>query len=323
MPLKTGLAAQFGVALETTHGTYVAPDRFFEFNSESLKMEVERLESAGLRAGTRILRSDRWREGRKTVGGDVEIDIVDTNLGILLDHMMGGTVVTSDVGAALGAFEHVWTGPGDLPEGLTAQFGRPDLAGIVHPFSYLGCKVASWSIKADVGEIGKLSLSLAAQDETTAQTLAAATYPSNKLLVFVDATLTIAAATKNVRSVELTGDNGLAVDRHFVGSQLRSEPVEGSMHEYGGTIDSEFLALTDYNRFVNGTEAALVVTFQGATDIEAGFPPRLQITENIRFDGDTPAVGGPEEIPQNLPFKVVDDATTSIIVAYQTSDALP
>ena len=324
MVLKTGLAAQFGVATESTHGTYVAPTRFFEFNSESLSMEVERLESAGLRANTRIQRSDRWVAGSKTVGGDVEIDIVDSAIGILLDHMLGGTVATVDVGLVTSAYGHTWTGPGDLPAGLTVQVGRPDLAGVVHPFSYLGCKVASWSISADVGEIGNLTMSLAGQDETTAQALVAATYPSNKLMTFVEATLTIAAASRNVRSVELTGDNGLVVDRHVIGSQKRLVPVEGSMREYGGTIDSEFLTLTDYNRFVNGTEAELIVTFLGATDIESGFPPRLRVTENVRFDGETPQVGGPEEIPQNLAFKVVTDSGgDNIKVEYQTSDAAP
>ena len=324
MTLRTGLAAQMGVALETTHGTFVAPSRFFEFNSESMTQGIERLESAGLRAGTRVIRSDRWRSGSKTAGGSIEHDLVDTNLGILLEHCLG-SVATVDVGAGAGAFEHTFT-PGDLPEGLTVQVGKPDSAGTVHPFSYLGCKVASWTLKGAVGEIGKLEIEYTAQDETTAQALAAATYPANNLLVFVDASLTIAAGAVNVRSVEIAGGNSLDADRRFLGSQIRTEPREADMRPFDGTIEAEFLTLADYNRFINGTEAALVFKFEGSTDIEAGFPPRLQVEMNVRFDGETPEVGGPEEVPLSLPIKGIDDGTgpdSAITVKYQTSDALP
>jgi hypothetical protein len=323
-PLRTGLAAQLGLAAESTHGTFVAPTRFLEFNSESLSMEIERLESQGLRAGKRILRSDRWAAGRKTVGGSIELDLVDTSLGLLLDHMMGGTVVTVDEGAALNAYSHTWNGPGDLPTGLSIQVGKPDFPGTVQPFSYLGCLITGWTISGEVGEIGKLEIEVDAQDESTTESLGSATYASNNLLTFVEATLTIAAGSTPIRSFDISGDNGLEVGRHFLGSQIRNRPVEAAMREYSGTVEAEFNTLADYNRFVNGTEAALVAKFEGATDIEAGFPPQLQITANVRFDGETPEVGGPDEVELSLPFKVVGNTdATAIVVKYQTSDATP
>ena len=318
MALRTGINAQVGVALETTFGTYVAPARFMEFVSESLGQEIERLESAGLRSGTRILRSDRWAAGGKTVGGDLNVEVTTTGLGILLEHALGSVATVNDLATA---YTHTFT-PGDLPVGLSVQVGRPDInVGTVHPFSYLGSRVASWSLAGRVGEIGEFGVTFMAKDETTAETLGSATYPSNALLTFVDATLLVAAAAVDVRAVEFNGDNGLVGDRFKLGTQLADEPLEGSpMRTYDGTIDAHFVDLVAYNRFVNGTEAALDFKFEGA-EIEIGHPFRLQVLANVRFDGETPEVSGPDEIVQNLPFKVVDETAFSVV--YKTTDVTP
>ncbi|KKL68288.1 hypothetical protein LCGC14_2126500 [marine sediment metagenome] len=69
-----------------------------------------------------------------------------------------------------------------------------------------------------------------------------------------------------------------------------------------------------------GTEAALDFKFEGA-EIEIGNPFRLQVLANVRFDGETPEVSGPDEIVQNLPFKVVDETAFSVV--YKTTDVTP
>ena len=93
------------------------------------------------------------------------------------------------------------------------------------------------------------------------------------------------------------------------------------MRTYDGTLDAYFDDLTIYNRFVTGTEAALVLTFEGP-DITAGFTELLEITLNIRTDGDTPTVSGPDEIPQNVTYKALGNAAP-VSVTYRTSDATP
>ena len=318
MAIRTGLNAQLGLALETTYGTYVAPSRFQEFLSESLTMEVEKLESAGIRSGTRVLRSDRWADGAKTVGGEITVETTTTGLGMLFEHAWGTVATVNDLATA---YTHTFT-PGNLPVGLSVQVGRPDVnVGTVHPFSYLGSRIASWSLAGRVGEIGELGFTFVSADETTAQSLGAASYPANDLLVFTQASLQIAAAAVDVRAVEFNGDNGLVAGRHVLGSQVVKEPLEGDpMRTYDGTIDAHFVDLVAYNRFVNGTEAALDFKFEGAV-IETGHPFRIQVLANVRFDGETPEVGGPGEIVQNLPFKVVDETALSLV--YKTTDVLP
>ncbi len=319
MAIRTGLNAQLGVALETTFGTYVAPARWFEFTAESITREQERMESKGIRAGTRVLRSDRWVLGKKTIGGDMGFEVVTSGLGVFLEHAMGDVVTVNDLATA---FTHTFT-PGDLPVGFTAQVGIPDTtaAGTVHPFSWTGCQIEAFKIRGAVDEIGEFGITIVAQEETTAQTLGAPTYPTNEPLGFVEASLEIAASPVDVRAVEFNGANNLVTGRHKLGTPLAEEALEGSdLREYTGTIDAHFETLAAYNRFVNGTEAALDFKFEGAV-IETGHPFTLQVLANVRFDGETPQVSGMDEVVQNLPYKVVDESALSIV--YKTTDATP
>ncbi len=320
VPIRTGLAAQLGFSEETVYGTYVAPSRFMEFVSESMTQDVERMESAGLRGGVRVLPSERWIPGMKTVAGDITLEMLTTGLGLIFEHAFGGVATVNPMGTA---YEHTFT-PDDLPTGgLSIQIGKPDVsaAGVVHSFSYLGARIANFGIKGTVGEIGEISLGIIAQDEDTTESLGAATYPSDSLLTFVDASLLIATSQIPVRSAEFNGDNGLVDGRGVLGSNLIEEPIEGSpMRTYDGTIDAHFTSLTDYNRFVNGTEALLDLDFQGV-DIETALPFAIEIQANVRFDGETPQVSGPDELVQTLPYKVIDEAQVELV--YRTTDVTP
>lgn len=320
MAIPTGLAAQLGVALETTYGTPVTVTRFYELTSESMKMEVERLESQGLRAGTRVLRSDRWVAGKKTVGGDLNLELANKSFGLLFTHMLGTAAVTT---TATGVYTHTFT-PGDLPVGLTVQVGRPLNTGTVQPFTYHGCRVASWEVSAAVGEIGKLKMSLIGEDEDVSTELASASYPSTlSLMTFKEATLNIASSAAPCRSFTLRGDNGLEPDRFRLGSQLTLAPLEAAYRLYDGDLELDFSATTEYARFTGGTEAALVALFEGAT-ISGAHKYQIQFTTNVRYDGDTPNVDGPAELKQPIRFKCVDSGSgpsTAITLVYKTSDA--
>lgn len=326
MSIPGGLSAQWGCAEEVTYGTPVVVDRFYEFRSESLKQDIPRIESQALRSGNRTLRSDRWGAGAKTVGGDTVFEVTNKSMGRLLKHAFGDIATTQpSVGPDPTVYVHTAT-PGDLlGDALTVQVGRTDTGGTTRPFTYHGCKIASWSLSATVGEIGLFTPTFVGEDEDTATGLAVASYPASlSLLTFVNATLSLAGSAASVREATVTGDNGLQSGRHRLGSQLGLEPLEG-MRSYGGTIDAEFVDLAQYNRFVNGTEAALVLLFEGAT-ISNAYKYQLKVTCNVRFDGETPTVSGAEEIRQSLPFKCVASgatADTAIKVEYQTTDATP
>jgi hypothetical protein len=78
--------------------------------------------------------------------------------------------------------------------------------------------------------------------------------------------------------------------------------------------------MTAYNRFVNGTMAALTLIFTGSI-IEAAIAYKLSLTANIRTDGTTPTVDGPEEIRQPLTYKVMAPAATEpVTMIWTTTD---
>lgn len=292
-----GVAGQFGYKTETTNGTAETVDTFLPINSENVKQDIQRLESQGIRAGR--LTTHTWKAGSKTISGDVNLELWNTDVAPLFNHMFG-SVSTATNGSQ---WDYTYT-PGDLTgKTFTTQVGRPDIGGTVRPFTWAGCKVGQWNLSANVGEIAQMTLTLVAMSETNGQALASASYDSElSPFVFTEGSLTIGGTAQNaVKSVDLTGSNGLT-DRFRLGSATSREYLENAVREYTGTVVTDFESLTNYDRFLNGDEAALVLTFDNGTE-------SLVFTLNVRFDGESPELSGVELLEQPIPFKAV--STTS------------
>ena len=108
MPLRSGLAAQMGIATESTWGTRVAPTRFHPILSESLTAEKDRNDSDSIYTGRRVRDSAQWDEANIEAGGDIQMELYPQGLGLWLRHMFGGLVT-----AGAGPYTHTAT-PGDL-----------------------------------------------------------------------------------------------------------------------------------------------------------------------------------------------------------------
>ncbi len=112
----------------------------------------------------------------------------------------------------------------------------------------------------------------------------------------------------------LAGDNALS-ERFFICQDTTEEPLETGLRSYTGTVSADFEDLTAYNRFVNGTEAALVLTCTAGSNT-------LVATCNVRFDGKTPNVGDRGVIEQSLPFVCLGSTdAAAITVVITNSDA--
>lgn len=327
MSIRSGLASQIGYAEETTWGTVATPTRFLEFNDESLALETEMIDGAGLRASNRHLRTDRTALGAKNPGGDVTHEVHSKGFSLLLKHMLGTTPTITTPGGGTNTRDHTISAIGD-PYGLslTVQKGVPDVSGTVQPFTYLGCKVASWELSNEVNGNLMLKLTFDAQDEENSTSLASASYPaSSEILTYVGGTLNIASSAVDVKSVSITGDVGYGdgASRHMIrSSRLKKQQIAAGMYVIEGTVDAEFESLTAYNRFINKTLAQLDVTWQAPTAIEGSLYPYLKVTlANVQFMGETPKVGGPDVVGQPLPFRALYDGSTGPLVSvYRTSD---
>jgi len=326
MALSSGLDAQVTIGEETTYGTQAAAiTRGFDFNSESIKLLADRIESKALRSGQRVIRQLRRVHNRKGAAGDLELDVCEKGMAVLFKHMLG-SVLTTTPGGGTNSRTHTCT-IGDLStRSLTVQVGRPDVSGTVRPFTYLGGKVDSWELSCDFDGILNLKLSMDFQDEVTATGLATAAYPTGGgLLTYAGGTLTLGGSSIDVTKFSLKGDNGLATDRYMIrSSTLKKNPLQANLIGITADIDVEFNTLTDYNRFANGTVAAFTATFVGSI-IEGAIPYQVVVTlPAVWVDGETPNVGGADILTHTLSLVATDDGTNPpITIAVQNADTSP
>lgn len=310
-----GADGQIGWKSEATVGTAATVDTFQPIRSESIKQNINYLDTQTISA-RKVLRLTK--QGEKSVEGSIAMELPNTDVAVLLKHMFGA--VSTDASADP-VFEHTYTPADTEGEALTIQVGRPAADGTVHPFTYAGCKVATWEIAAAVGEIATLDVSIMGMTEATSgETLETASYDSSwEPFVFTEASLTIAGTSVGtVKDLTLSGDNAISL-RHRLGSATSKEPLEIGLRTYEGTVTTDFEDLTHYNLFTAGTETALVATYDNGTET-------LVVTTNVQFTGETPELSGFDLLEQSLPFRMISstsdaDAITAVLTNGEDSAA--
>lgn len=151
--------------------------------------------------------------------------------------------------------------------------------------------------------------------------------PAMAPLTFIQGTLTNGGVEVDCKSISLKGNNNLDSKRYFVrpSGQLIKEPLEAGLRTWDGTLTADFTSLTQYTQFTGGTESALVLQFQAGNIPGSATPYSLTITMNVRLDGDTPVVPGPQILEQPLTFKAIANTgldSSAITAVYVTSDAV-
>ena len=313
MAIRSGLAAQIGIGVESTVGSAATPTRFYEFNDESIAQTIERIESEGLRTGNRVLRSDRYASGQIAIEGSFSMEMTAGNTAILFKHALGAV-------ATAGSYVHTCTMSDPYGLGLTLEVGRPGNDGTVRAFTYAGCKINSLDLSVSVGELLSADFGVIGTTAEAIGSVTAASYGSSlELLHFAGAAITVAGDAFPCKDFSLSVNNGLTGDRFVLGSQVAQQPIASSLAEVTGSLTAEFVDATAYNRVVNATHAAIVATF---TDSTAN---SITVTVPVaRFDGDTPSVGGPDILDQSLTFKGLYNGTDSpVTIAVANGDSAP
>lgn len=307
MATGTGIDAQIGMVVESSYGMGATVTRFLPLVSETLKKDISPTESGAQIAGAQVLRSTQWKQGNATVGGDTNHELYDQSLGMLARAWFG-TVTT--VGTAV-PYAHTFF-PASPSVSLTQQVGRPATYGSVIPFTYTGCKAQSWQISAAAGEIVTASTTWIAQEETMGTAIAAPSYASNLTPWHArSGNLTMDGTLIPVRSFNVGGENSLADDRRYLGSTIIAEPLRADLANYTGEFEAEWgnvgtaaatYGTALYQKFLAGTEGTLVYTMVSGTLSGT-------IQANVRFDGNTPNVGGRGVTMHTVPFKCIASGT--------------
>ncbi|MEU9975090.1 phage tail tube protein [Streptomyces sp. NPDC051014] len=304
----------FGAADETTYGTAVASSKFFEFTDEGIEGKYERIESEAIRAGTRVLRADRFTPNAKGAEGDVKMEVLSGGFDFWLKHMLG----TVSSGAPSGGFTTYTATLGDLNgKSFTAQVGRVDNTGTKTPFTYEGGKVKEWELSNAVDELLKLSLTMDFAKETIgagtgAYALGTPTFvPNTKLFSFNGGTVTVGGSSFEINDFSLKASNGLKDDRYFIRSGgKKSEPLESDLRKFEWSIKGEFNGTAQIQRVASalaaGAVAQITVTWDG--------PDGSQFKVDMpfaRFDEGPVSVGGFEVVSQDLSGIALTDGTAS------------
>lgn len=333
MATGSGLDAQFGFKAETIWGTAVTVDHFLEFNSESLNMEPTFLEPTGLRPGVKHKRSSRVRISRRSVSGDVEMEVATKGMGTIWKHCLAsGSGSTPVQIAATTAYKQIHTPGGFVGFGLTMQIGRPQPSdGTVKPFTYAGCKISSWEFALSDSEVPTLTVTVDGRSEATATALASASYSSGSTVFdFSQATLELGGtATTNtglttvasgvavatiIREIHISGESPMANERFGLGNAgLKAEQLENDTPTITGTLSAEFNKTELYDVFSAGTAQPLVLRLEGA-EIEDGNLTTLEfVLPAVIFKQAQPQVDGPDIVSMDVDFEAYSDGTNPVI----------
>lgn len=326
MATGSGLDAQLGIKLETTYGTPVTPDRFYEFDSESIVWTPTFREPSGIRVGRRFKRGARLAKTREAAAGNVQLQHATLNMGTLWKLAMLSSVSAPTTLVAPATKQiHV---PSDTIPSATIQVGRPEPESkTVRAHTYAGCVCTGWQLSVDDGETVNFQLDFDAQSESTATALATASFPSGaQLFDFSDSSVFKTGGTASttsglvsiasgvavpgvVNSLQLSGDNSLFLERFGLGNQgLKRAPRINDFSPYTGSLTAEYDRGTWYDPFKAGTKFALQHDFVGSAIGASGSSDTLSlIAPQIIIKSAGPQVGGPDLVMQTVEFEVYDD----------------
>jgi hypothetical protein len=352
MPVyASGLSGQVGAVAETTYGTPVTVNHFYEFLSENFVFNPAFLDGQGLKAGQAYNRSTRTVVSQFDVNGDLTMEHTSGEAATAVADSMGfwwkyalGSPFTTPVVVLGTAFSQTHVNGSKAGQFMTVQVGRPQISGVtVQPFTYTGVKITDWEFSCNDNQIAQLKVTADGQTELTSTGLAAASYPTpNGLFSFANASVftlggtasttagvtTVAAGSalgSRVTGITLTGTTPMKVDRYGLGNAgLKGEPIENAIPAITGTLTTEFFSRTElYDVFRANTTQPLQLDFtkfdsagNDANGVAAGPNPyRLSIIlPAVRFKSGAVNITSADVIPQSIGFQAYDDGTTNPVI---------
>lgn len=328
---SAGIGSQFGAKKETTWGTPVTVDKFFEFESESLALERNYFDGLGLRANRTFAPSNRTKATTRLAGGDLQVVFPQKLGGFFLDLMVAPTI--TPVVATGTAFNSTFLIGASVPtKSATLQVNKPQTGGTDKAFTYPGSMLVGAAFSMETGGVLTATFTWACKDETTPDTtpagaaLATATYVAgNDIWPHQEMTVTYAGGSVPVTGVNWTWTQPFAAERFFLdGSATRAKPIPNGLATVTGTMTSEYFDNTFYSAFRSGAFASLVCTATGTTAISgAEFPTFTNTFSAIQIRGSSPQVAGPDLLNLSVPFVAKDDgvATAPWVAIYKSTDS--
>jgi len=317
MAIGAGISGQVGIKKEVTYGTRVAPDQFYEFESEGGIRNQKYLESRQIRSGRTFQSASRRKQTTHDAGFTLAGEVPNKNFGSILDLGHGNTVTPVQQGATTAYLQtHNWTG--DANKSATFQAGKTSTDGTIRPFDYVGSMLTGLTLSCAVDDWLKFQATFDCQDEKTDQTLATASYPTGlESFSFQMATVTVNGVVQDLTTGSLVKSMGLDLglprntERYGLRSTaLKAKPITNDYSPGTGNIGFEYSDIVQYGLFTAGTIIPIIFDFTSPSLAGVGNPYRITATiAAAQFTGSTPQVTGNDIINYDAPFSILDDGT--------------
>jgi hypothetical protein len=309
MPTTPGQGTVFSMAPEGSWGALSSPVFRMPILSESLEYDIARFQSDSLGGGNMLRKSNSWRPGRKLAKGGVQTFLYNNAFTYIWAGMVGDPVTTAPNTPAAGFHTHTYS-PKSLLKSFSLHVGIGGHTSVLRKV-YTGMMVDSWEVAMVAGEAVTLGMDFVGKDEAiTAGASVVGSDPTIEQLHANFGTITIGGASAGcVVSCRIRGANNLDPEQLCVGSVNPLQPARNGFTEISGDIEVRLDGATVpglYTQFVNGTEAAFVMTAANAAGDNS-----VTFNGNIRVDGSSPKVNGPGALTNTYPF-VVRAPTTDL-----------
>lgn len=306
-----GHKGSFALVKESTWGTNPATGyEYVAIDSESLKVEQDFIFPNTVRS-SRNGASRKVVAGQRAGGSFVFQANVEEGVGILLKGILPAEA-TVDNGSGNGGL-HTFTPSQTLPAGLTALVDRDVTPSASNIWAFTGGRVRKLDFEAAEGALLKCSADVSFKNGVSGATAGTPAYSTQNPLVYHQGVLTVDGSTVPVKGFKLSIDAGLMDKRGQLGSRYIQQQQPG-VYKVTGEIEAYFDDLTLVNKFVNGSDAALVLTFTGAA---VGTSTR-SLTFTIpyaQFMGETPTIPSADtELMLKLPFTAYQPAPATELI---------
>lgn len=290
MTIASGSRHRLAAIAEVTYGTTPTTPAFtsLRHNSCNIGLSKDAVESEEIRGDRQIT---CFRHGNKSVGGDIEGELVYGEYDSLIEAALCGTW-TADVLKA-----------GTTRRSFSIERTFQDITQFVR---YTGCEVNTLSISIAPNSMVGISFGLIGKDQSIAQTaIASSTYSTlTDTCQFDSFTATInegGSPIALVTEAEITLENGIE-PQFVVGSSTTLRPSIGRCNVTGSiTVYLEDQAML--TKFQNETESSLDVTL---TDPD-GNTFQIEIPK-LKYNSGQPDVSGEGSVTVSMDFQAIYDS---------------
>ena len=302
MSIHHGWDSFLGYAEESSWGVGVHPStKFMPILNESLQLTPEYMEDESIRKTPSKFYQE---QGTLPVGGGIEFNVFPEDMDTFFYHAFGAKA-SALVGGSSGAYDHTLTLADQLPTGLSIEAYRGG-----DTFGYHGSKVAELSMTSEINSWlrGTSNLLCYEEEVNPSGKATSPTFTAVKPFKWHQGVFKIDTVEAELLSLNWTLNNNLKEDKFAHNGQKRVAIPRNGQREVTGTFRMEFDDLTQYNKFVNGSDAALQIVFTSNEQIEAGYYYTLTLDfPVVKFNGTTPNIESHEIIEHDIPFMALED----------------